>query len=184
MAKIYTKYGDTGITYTKSNPKMPKNDLLIHLLGEIDELNSCIGYLSSIMPRKDLLFITEIDSFLHEIMSVLFSIGAFIGYDTDINMNSLDQFVEKIEGKIDWFETYNEKLESFILPTGTSCSAYSHVCRTVCRRVERRLYDIPKAGNNAIVVRFFNRLSDYLFSVSRACNSIGGGKETIWKNCL
>jgi cob(I)alamin adenosyltransferase len=134
------------------------------------------------MPKNDL--IQEVKPFFNDIMSILFSVGAFVGYDTEINMEKLDEFVKKLENKIDWFEAYNGELKNFILPTGTSCSAYCHVCRTVCRRVERRLYDVPKAGGSEVVVRFFNRLSDFLFSVSRTCNSLGGGKEIVWQDCL
>jgi len=87
MSKIYTKYGDNGFTFTKSNSKTPKNDMLIHLLGEIDEMNAHIGYLASLIPTDNLY--SEVKSVLDDIMSILFSAGAFIGYDSDLNIDKL-----------------------------------------------------------------------------------------------
>ena len=181
MAKIYTKYGDDGYTYTKSNSKTPKNDVVVHLLGEIDELNSSIGYLSSIAHKH-----VHEDSIvsLDEIMSVLFTIGANIGYNEEFSSENLNKFIEKIEKTIDFFENYNGKIENFILPSGTPCAGYAHVCRAICRRVERKLYDVDKIKENKVVFHFFNRLSDYLFSFARTCNRMNGVKEVIWRKII
>jgi cob(I)alamin adenosyltransferase len=182
MSKIYTKYGDNGFTFTKSNSKTPKNDMLIHLLGEIDEMNAHIGYLASLIPTDNLY--SEVKSVLDDIMSILFSAGAFIGYDSDLNIDKLDEFVFELEKKIDYYENFNGKLQNFILPTGSQCSSYSHVIRTVCRRVERKLYDVPKSADNQSILKFFNRLSDYFFSLARTFNRMMGGKETIWTKII
>lgn len=182
MAKLYSKYGDNGFTYTKSNPKIPKNDKMIHLLGDIDELNSSIGYLSSLLPHDEMSL--EIKTFLSKIMSVLFSVGAYIGYNDELSDKSLDEFTNLLESKIDFYESFNGQISGFILPTGSGSAAYTHVCRTVCRRVERHLYDVEKADTNKSVLRFFNRLSDYLFSMARTCNRVTGGKEVLWEKVI
>jgi cob(I)alamin adenosyltransferase len=182
MSTIYTKYGDKGFTFTKSNSKTPKNDVIIHLLGEIDELNTHIGYLSSIIPNDNLY--CEIKDFLQEIMSILFSMGAYVGYDTLLNADKLTDFVKRLEENIDYFEEYNGALSNFILPTGTPCSAYAHVIRTICRRVERNLYEVEKCAKHEVFPVVFNRLSDYFFSLSRTFNRMMGGKEILWKKII
>ena len=182
MKKLYTKYGDGGVTFTKKNPKTPKNEIIVHLLGEIDELNSCIGYLTSLVEnniKKD-----ELIEILHQVMSVLFSVGAYVGYEVPISESKLENFVTLLENKIDYFESKNQELKNFILPTGGACSGYAHVCRSVCRRVERSLYDLYDAVTIETISRFFNRLGDFLFSMARTCNRYETKKDIIWKNTL
>ena len=182
MSKFYTKLGDNGFTYVKGNPKTPKNDIIVHLLGEIDELNSNIGYLAAILPKEQMA--QEIAEFMDEIMSALFSVGSYLGYDSPLDNDLLENFVKFLEDKIDLYENFNGPLKSFILPSGSPCSAYAQVCRTVCRRVERNLYDVEKAQENQTVLKFFNRLSDFLFSVARTCNRLTGGKEINWQKII
>lgn len=182
MKKLYTKYGDGGVTFTKKNPKTPKNEIIVNVLGEIDELNSCIGYLTALVEsniKKD-----ELVSVLHQVMSVLFSVGAYVGYDVDICESKLEKFVTLLETNIDHFESENQELKNFILPTGGVCSGYAHVCRSVCRRVERSLYDLFDATTIEIISRFFNRLGDLLFSLARTCNRFETKKDIIWQNAL
>lgn len=180
MAKLYTKYGDKGVTYTKKNPSTPKNNVLIHLLGEIDELNSCVGYLTALVEsnlKKD-----NIVKLLHQVMSALFSVGANVGYDTPIDLKKLDEFVFTLEDEIDKYENDNGSLRNFILPTGGMCSSYAHVCRSVCRRVERNLYDLQDLPDVQVIGMFFNRLSDFLFSLARTCNRLEVKLEITWSN--
>jgi cob(I)alamin adenosyltransferase len=182
MAKIYTKYGDRGHTFTKSNPKTPKNEIIIHLLGEIDELNSCVGHLTALIDnnlKKDCIV-----KILHQVMSTLFSVGAYVGYDTVIDIKKLDEFIFKLEDEIDKFENDNGEIRNFILPTGGMCSSYAQVCRAVCRRVERNLYDLTSLADVEVIGMFFNRLSDFLFSLARTCNRFEVKKEIIWNNFL
>lgn len=182
MSKLYTKYGDRGVTFTKKDPKTPKNEIVIHFLGEVDELNSCLGYLSALIDAN--LKKENLVSFLQDTMSVLFSVGAYIGYDIKLDAEKLLEFVGKLEDKIDKFETENGVLKNFILPTGGACSGYAHVCRSVCRRVERHLYDLRDFKKETEIQIFLNRLSDFLFSLARTCNRYEAKKEIIWKNTL
>jgi cob(I)alamin adenosyltransferase len=94
----------------------------------------------------------------------------------------MDNFILDIEKTIDDMEEKNTKLQNFILPTGTSSSALAHVCRAIARRVERSMYDLEIHAENEVIVKFLNRLSDFLFSLSRTINRIEGGDEIIWQS--
>jgi len=176
---LYTKYGDNGYTFTKHDPKTPKNHAVVHVLGDLDELNCEIGYLHACMcPDKH----NELCDFLTGIMNMLFSVGAFVGYGTEIEPKTLNAMIEKLEKKIDKQEEENGKLRNFILPTGTKNSALAHVCRAICRRVERNMYVLEYPLHYAEIRKFLNRLSDYLFSLARTVNRIELGNEIIWQN--
>jgi len=176
---LYTKYGDSGYTFTKVDAKTPKTHALVHVLGEIDELNCHIGLLyASMSPDKH----NGICDFLKNIMNLLFEIGAFVGYGTEITDDCIIQFITNLENMIDKQEKENGELKNFILPTGTRNSALSHVCRSVCRRVERNIYNLEYPLHFILIKRFFNRLSDYLFSLARTINRLEFGTEIIWSN--
>jgi cob(I)alamin adenosyltransferase len=176
---LYTKYGDQGFTYTKHDPKTPKNHALVFVLGEIDELNCNIGYLhASICAKKN----SEICDYLKKIMNVLFEIGAFVGYGQNLSESILVDEIKNLENKIDSQEKENGELKNFILPTGSENSALAHICRAVCRRVERNIYMLESPLHYDMVKKFLNRLSDYFFSLARTINRLELGKEIIWQS--
>lgn len=197
MAKIYTKYGDSGYTYTKQNPKTPKNHILVHILGDLDELNSNLGYLHSLVQKlqeketgKKFVTQNKIDFyngvlfFLKTNIETLFSVGAFVGYDTKLSTDVLEESIRSIENFIDEQEKENGALSNFVLPIGAEASTYAHICRSVCRRAERNFYDLSDKQESVDtflkITVYLNRLSDSLFSISRSLNRIVGFQEILW----
>lgn len=180
MSKIYTKYGDKGFTYTKFDAKTPKNHYVVNFLGELDELNSYIGFLNArICLGKNS---SRICDNLKDIMSKLFEIGAFVGYGTKIGNERLELATAYLENEIDAQEAENGALHNFILPTGSENAALAHIARSVCRRVERQIYNLEQPKHYEWVMKYINRLSDYLFSLARTINRFEGIPEILWQN--
>lgn len=179
--KIYTKTGDDGTSGLIGGTRVEKSDHRLEAYGTVDELNSWIGLINvgSIEP--------QIDETLQIIQHNLFIIGSHLA--TDISKSDMrNKLVCKqsdillMEGEIDRMQNQMPELTNFILPGGDQLAAYCHIARTVCRRSERRITSI-NTGNelqNEIVV-FINRLSDYLFVLSRFINFKKGICETLWK---
>ncbi|MEI8084944.1 MAG: cob(I)yrinic acid a,c-diamide adenosyltransferase [Paludibacter sp.] len=179
--KLYTKTGDNGQTGLIGGTRVAKNDIRIEAYGTVDELNSFIGILTTYaIPEIDLLF-------LRQIQNTLFTIGSHLATDISkvnllqesvINSNS----VGDVELEIDRLDSILPVLTSFILPGGSQPSAMSHVCRTITRRAERRIFDMKTIYeiDNQILV-YLNRLSDYFFALSRYLNHITGCEEICWK---
>jgi len=179
--KLYTKTGDKGHTGLIGGTRVSKNDIRIEAYGTVDELNTFIGLLTTHeMPSIDL-------TFLREIQNTLFVIGSHLATDTS-KVNLLDASIlngdssSKIELEIDRLDSFLPILTSFILPGGSSTSAMCHVCRTITRRAERRIFDL----NNTYIVDsniliYFNRLSDYFFVLSRYINLLSNSEEICWK---
>lgn len=172
--KVYTKKGDDGTTSLLSGKRIDKSDTLIHLVGELDELNSFVGLLKSKLKNKH--------SFLDEIQWNLFNAGSIIINDTNTELkNVTDADVRKLESEMDRMNEVLPVLKNFILPGGSETVSVAHICRTVCRRVERNL---SKHGDNPIIAIYLNRLSDYFFVLARWITYDENLYETIWKNKL
>jgi len=179
--KLYTKTGDNGQTGLIGGTRVAKNDIRIEAYGTVDELNSFIGLLTTYeIPEIDLVF-------LRQIQNILFTIGSHLATDISkvkllqesvLNSNSITQ----IELEIDRLDSILPNLTSFILPGGSQPSAMSHVCRTITRRAERRIFDMKVIYeiDNQILV-YLNRLSDYFFAFSRYLNQITDCEEICWK---
>jgi cob(I)alamin adenosyltransferase len=179
--KLYTKTGDKGQTGLIGGTRVPKNDIRIEAYGTVDELNSFIGMLTTYpIADEELLF-------LRAIQHNLFTVGSYLA--TDTTKVSLQQAsilkkdsIEQIEQEIDRIDAMLPTLNSFVLPGGSQTGALSHVCRTIARRAERRLFDVNEfhSIDNEILV-YFNRLSDYFFALSRSFTLKDGGEEIYWK---
>ena len=179
--KLYTKTGDSGQTGLIGGTRVPKNDIRIEAYGTVDELNAFIGLLSTYpMPEEDMIF-------LRTIQNNLFIIGSYLATDTSrvplreasiLKSNSIDS----IELEIDRIDALLPELNSFVLPGGSKIGAICHVCRTITRRAERRIFDVNEINSvdNQIII-YFNRLSDYFFALSRYFTLEKGGKEIYWK---
>ena len=179
--KLYTKTGDKGQTGLIGGTRVPKNDVRIEAYGTVDELNSFIGMLSTYPIRDEEL------RFLRVIQHNLFAVGSYLA--TDTTKVSLQQAsilkadsIEQIEKEIDRIDAMLPALNSFILPGGSQTGALSHVCRTITRRAERRLFDVNEVYvvDNQIII-YFNRLSDYFFALSRYFTLENEGEEISWK---
>lgn len=179
-SKIYTRTGDLGTTSLIGGSRIKKNDPRVEAYGTSDELNSFIALLLA----QPSLHQKERDT-LTEIQQKLFDLGAYLANDSGDGMHEATQFgqqaISLIEHEIDNIDSQLPALNSFILPGGSGASAIANVCRTVCRRLERNivaLNDNITVDNN--VIKYVNRLSDYLFVLGRLLNHQQGITETTW----
>ena len=183
--KIYTRTGDDGITGLVSGNRIIKSDLRIDLYGDMDELNSRIGYACS---HLDLQFAEEI-SFLHTIQSALFDVGSNMACEFEnrskYNLPQItEQLIKSVENEIDRMDTHLEPLTNFILPGGVPAAAAFHLARTCTRGVERKLVNYEQSTKEelpALSLIFLNRLSDYFFVLARYVNKSSNTQEILWK---
>lgn len=180
--KLYTKTGDKGQTGLIGGSRVMKNDIRIETYGTVDELNSFVGLLTcQDIEAQDL-------AFLRTVQHQLFTIGSYLATDTtkvELSAASIlkEDAINAIELEIDRIVAQLPELKFFVLPGGSQSGALCHVCRTITRRTERRLFDMKDIYNveNRVVV-YFNRLSDYFFALSRFYALRNGGEEIFWKS--
>ncbi len=180
--KIYTKTGDAGESGLFGGKRVPKDDPRLEAYGTLDELNSLLGLTlcETVTDRTR-------DS-LNWLQNVLFMAGADLatlsGEDSAaLKIERISKpYIDKIEAMIDEFSRELPELRYFILPGGTKAAALLHVARTVCRRAERAVVSTMKTGEiNGNLLIFVNRLSDFLFVLSRYENRNSGIADTEWK---
>ncbi len=180
--KLYTKTGDGGQTGLIGGTRVAKNDLRIEAYGTVDELNSFIGLLTTYEVS------IEVVAFLRSIQHNLFTIGSYLATDTtkiELRRESIlkPDSIDQIEQEIDRIDANLPELSSFILPGGSQTGALAHVCRTISRRAERRLFDMNDVYLIEIqILIYFNRLSDYFFALSRYFTYNSGAEEICWKS--
>ncbi|AAT63251.1 MULTISPECIES: cob(I)yrinic acid a,c-diamide adenosyltransferase [Bacillus cereus group] len=167
--KLYTKTGDRGTTSVIGG-RVDKDNIRVEAYGTIDEANSHIGYAMTKLQGGAFGDIyNELETIQHELFDCggdLAIVGEKIPYKVKIEM------VENLEGRIDSYIEEAPPLERFILPGGSESAAAIHIARTVVRRAERCIVSLQKEGEiNAVVLKYVNRLSDYLFAVARVINA-------------
>lgn len=169
ISRIYTRTGDVGDTGTADGSRIAKDDMLIVVQGDLDELNSFIGLLvNKCDTHKELLLDVQHD---------LFDIGGEISLGQPLLKAGR---VKAIESAIDALNDMLEPLKEFILPGGSETGAVCHITRAVCRRVERHMVSLSRERDlNPESCAYINRLSDLLFVLAR---SINGGGETYWRS--
>lgn len=176
--KIYTKTGDKGTTGLFGGERVSKDNARIEAYGTIDELNSNLGYLLSKVKN------TDIELFLNVIQKNLFTIGSQLATPNAKKLSVkpiCDADINEVETNIDKLESRVDPLQTFILPGGHEASAYCQVVRTVCRRAERRVVTLSQHTDVAYeIMHYLNRLSDYLFVLSRALNKENGVSDIPW----
>ncbi len=176
--KIYTKTGDEGTTSLYGGKRIAKDDLRIEAYGTVDELNSFIGLLFASFQDVDQ------QAILTEIQNRLFTIGAALATDPDKPNTSSDVHtndIEVLEAAMDNMDQLLPPLHNFILPGGNLAIAYAHVCRTVCRRAERRVISLASESTvDQNIIIYLNRLSDYFFILSRYLSHIHQVAEIPW----
>lgn len=181
--KIYTKTGDEGETSLFDGTRVKKSSSRIECYGSIDEINSHIGILMSLMSSKTKLIDLVEDLFI--IQHQLFILGSDLAnprQKLDNHPRITDGEVAFLENCIDKFEKELEPLKAFILPGGTIEASQCHVIRTVTRRGEIKAVDLYLNGEiskNCFV--YINRLSDLFFIMARVCNRRQGKEDVIWK---
>ncbi|MEZ5008694.1 MAG: cob(I)yrinic acid a,c-diamide adenosyltransferase [Chitinophagales bacterium] len=180
--KIYTKTGDKGTTSLIGGTKVSKGHLRIEAYGTVDELNSYIGIVQSKLKPKDSLLLL-----LAEIQNNLFVMGALLAADPEKSRMALPELklsdVEKLEKAIDQMDEALEPLKAFILPSGSEGVAHCHVARCVCRRAERTVVRLSELTPvEPVLIIYLNRLSDFLFTLSRKIGKDFGVEEVIWQS--
>ena len=193
--KIYTKTGDKGTTSLIGGTKVPKSHLRIESYGTIDELNSFIGLLgdhldllaSTAIPTVAAAF-ADTHSQLREIQDRLFTIGSSLACDPDketkLSIPDLkEQDTETLEKNIDSMDGQLPPMKAFILPGGHIAVSTAHIVRCVCRRAERSCVRMQEEGLfvEPLVIRYLNRLSDYLFELARYTGHLLQAEEIPWK---
>ncbi|MBL4934962.1 cob(I)yrinic acid a,c-diamide adenosyltransferase [Clostridium sp. YIM B02515] len=177
MDKIYTKTGDKGFTTNLLNKTYSKADIEMELQGGIDEINANIGFLRSIINSKADVFKKEtfeyLDNSLKSIQYHLYLIGVEVSTEFSEKYIGNDE-VNYLEHEIDYMVDSTPPMSSFIYYSGTEIAVFSHVIRTVVRRVERIFVKTVENNIYPISYQYVNRLSDYLFSFSRYVNNIEG----------
>tara|TARA_B100000965_G_scaffold325142_1_gene287337 strand:- start:2311 stop:2859 length:549 start_codon:yes stop_codon:yes gene_type:complete len=179
--KIYTKKGDTGKTSIIGQSKIDKHNIRIEAYGTIDELNSYIGLVRSYDSNN----FEKYNSQLQIIQNNLFKIGAVLAtVKKDIVDESLlisDSDIYMIENYIDDIDPLLPELKSFILPGGSIWSAHLQVCRSICRRAERRITSLNNSCPIDLnIIKYVNRLSDYFFILSRLVNHLNKIDDVKW----
>ena len=178
--KIYTRTGDAGETGLFGGPRVRKDDLRIDAYGTVDELNAFLG-LARCEPLP-----AEIAATIERVQHELFAVGAELA-TPDPKQHGLaivgEPHIAALEREIDALDAHLPPLKQFILPGGNRGAALLHVARAVCRRAERQVVALAgTAGANVspTIVKYLNRLSDYLFVAARAANCLAGIAETPW----
>ena len=174
LTRIYTKLGDGGETHLGDMSRVPKTHPRIEAYGAVDELNAHIG-VALTLPELPEVYA----QWLRQVQNDLFDVGADLSVPPGGERERLRveaRQVEWLERACDEVNATLKPLKSFVLPGGTPAAAHLHVCRTVCRRAERRTLAVE--DGNPEVVRYLNRLSDLLFILSRGANA---GEEPLWE---
>ena len=185
--KIYTKTGDQGETSLFTGQRVPKDTPFIDALGTVDECNSCIGAALSFLPKTAQF--ADVREQLETIQHALFDVGAALATprtratQTKLNKTRFDdEAIRLLEQWIDQMEEKLPKLHSFILPGGHTAGALLHLSRSICRRAERCVLPMHREGDVSDgVIIYLNRLSDYLFVLSRYVNHLNHSPEVLWK---
>ncbi len=178
--KIYTKTGDKGLTSLIGGTRVPKSSLRIDCYGTVDELNSHIG-----LVRDQDVNATR-RPLLKEIQDRLFTMGSALAADPEKSKMKLPDLHEAdvtlLEDEMDRMNAELPELRAFILPGGHPAVSHAHVARCVCRRAERLVIHLREDSFVAdLVVMYLNRLSDYLFVLSRQMSHDLGAEEVSWK---
>lgn len=180
--KIYTKTGDKGTTSLIGGTKVLKSHERIEAYGTLDELNAHIGMC------RDLLTDDQTRHILGEIQDRLFTIGSALACDpnkeTSLKIPDLkEEDITLLENEIDRMDESLEPLKYFILPGGHPVISQIHIARCVCRRTERLIVALIQSGDSSenLMVKYINRLSDYLFTLGRTTAKWLNVSETPWK---
>jgi cob(I)alamin adenosyltransferase len=179
--RIYTRAGDKGETGLLSGRRLPKDDARVEAYGTVDELDATLGIAKAHASGR-------IADLIHSIQQTLFYVNAELAMDVKPEEEALKKLRRIAPEDIEFLETIADELseempllKNFVIPSGTKASSFLHLCRTVCRRAERRVITLGREVTlNEYLVKYLNRLSDVLFVFCRYENlQEGGGDEII-----
>ena len=173
LTKIFTRTGDAGNTGLGDGSRVAKDSPRIQALGDVDELNSCLGVLlCEVLPdntRQELL----------RVQHDLFDLGGELCIPGFKNVSEAQ--VKRLEELLEQYNAELSPLANFILPGGSRAASLAHLARTVCRRAERSAVSLGQVEEVSDLVRqYLNRLSDLLFVLGRALNRFAGGADVLW----
>ncbi|XP_075930025.1 corrinoid adenosyltransferase MMAB [Petromyzon marinus] len=185
LPRIYTKTGDAGMSSTFTGERRTKDDAVFEALGTVDELSSALGFACELCQEGQHSFCEQ----LLQIQCVLQDVGSNVATprssarDAHLQRTKFDEsVVAELEGWIDGYTSQLPPLTNFILPSGGRCAAALHVARSTCRRAERRVVVLVRAGEaDASVGKYLNRLSDYLFTLARFAAMKDGRPEQVYR---
>ncbi len=178
--KIYTKTGDDGTTGLVGGNRVKKSELRLEAYGTVDEMNSWIGLIGASLDDPG------VKSLLEHVQQKLFVIGSKLASDKKGetitgNLQCTEEDIRMLENAIDEYEKELNPLRNFILPGGSVLVSYCHIARTICRRAERRIVQLSETvAVDGRTVQYINRLSDYLFVLSRKAAHDSGVEEIPW----
>ena len=178
--KIYTRKGDTGTTSLIGGTRISKHALRIETYGTVDELNSHIGLI------RDQEIQSNYKEQLIEIQDRLFTIGSLLAADPHKSSMKLPELTEEdvvyLENKIDELDELLPEMKFFVLPGGHTTVSFCHIARCVCRRAERLSNQLHEEQTTSpIILKYLNRLSDYLFTLARKLSQDLNAEEQPWK---
>jgi cob(I)alamin adenosyltransferase len=185
--KIYTKTGDKGQTGLLGGTRVPKHNIRIEAYGTIDELNSWIGLLRDSIASNELIADSRQQiAILVETQDRLFTIGSSLASDPKKSKVKIPHLKEDdiilFEREMDNMDTVLPPMKNFVLPGGHELVSKCHITRCVCRRAERRVNNLAENEPvDELVIKYLNRLSDYLFMLSRKLAHDLDAPETAWK---
>jgi cob(I)alamin adenosyltransferase len=177
--KIYTRKGDTGTTALIGGVRVPKSSHRIDAYGTVDELNSHVGLVRDLYPEA------HAKEILLGIQNQLFNIGSHLASHPEKSRMKLPEITEEqitlLENEMDSMNETLPALTHFVLPGGHPTTSQCHIARTVCRRAERLIVKLAEEEQvEPIVIKYINRLSDYLFVLSRAIAHYYNAEEIKW----
>lgn len=182
-SQLYTGTGDQGLTSLVGGERVKKNSLRLDAYGTIDELSSSLG-----MVAADNECTAEVKGQIGEVQNELFNIGAYLATaapnETEHPCRSLadGSKIKELEEWIDSLDEQTPKIRAFVLPGGSKTAAECHMARTICRRAERAILALADEEYvDPTLIRYINRLSDYLFIAARFQNFMQGIEEVTWK---
>jgi cob(I)alamin adenosyltransferase len=186
LNRIYTRTGDDGTTGLVGGERVPKDDPRIEAYGTVDELNACIGLCREANRQtQDEAARSHLDAELARIQQQLFNLGSSLATRMETRFPNqpviLAADVTGLEASLDALNEALEPLRSFVLPGGGPTGAALHLARTVCRRAERRAFELSHVeAVSAEDLQYLNRLSDWLFVASRWIAKKTGEPESLW----
>lgn len=182
ITKVYTRGGDMGKTSLVGGQRVSKASERLEAYGTVDELSSHLGLLASMLPDGD------DKTLIIRIQNCLFNVCTNLATDQEQTALSPSAYlpegeIELVEQKIDEIMKLLPEKQGFVLPGGIKEAAQAHVCRTVCRRAERRIVALSEVAEiTPSVLQYVNRLSDYLFVLAKKINFNANHSEIVWQN--
>lgn len=171
-ATIYTRKGDCGETSLIGGTRVAKDHIRVEAYGTIDELNANIGLLINCLEKEQ-------QAFLEKIENNLLNIGCHLAKEEDDNTPIAPQEINELEKEIDRIENQLPPMHDFILPCRGEGAARANICRTICRRAERRIITLQHDNPvSPCAMEYINRLSDYFFLLQR---SLAANPEKKWE---